>query len=62
MTDLIDSLPREEARQIRRMAQAAGSTPEAIMRAMLRAYLSLLRDAPAALPQDPLTRLAGRGR
>lgn len=57
MADLIDSLPPADARLIRRMAEAANATPEAIGREIIRAYLGLARGAPEALPRDPMARL-----
>jgi hypothetical protein len=57
MADLIDSLPPADARLIRRMAEAANATPEAISREIIRAYLGLARGAPEALPRDPMASL-----
>ena len=52
------ALPASDARLLRRMAEEAGTTPEALLHQIVRGYLGLVRAAPEALPHDPLRRLA----
>lgn len=60
MGELIDQLPREERRTLHRMAEAAGAPLEVVAVQVLRAYLRLASDCPAALPADPLAAMASR--
>lgn len=56
MAELIERLPRADRRLLDTMAADAGSTAEEMAREMVRAYLSLVRSAPDAMPYDPLRR------
>ncbi|MBY6121832.1 hypothetical protein KUV64_22105 [Mameliella alba] len=58
MSELLDQLPKREAATLRRMAEASDASPEVVAVQVLRAYLQLARDCRAALPADPLSRLA----
>ena len=60
MCEVVDRLPRSDARQLRRMAQMAGASEEDMAAGIVRAWLSLVRAAPDALPNDPLRRLSAR--
>ncbi len=65
MADLLEELPRRDRDLLRAMAADAGTSTKAMSLEILRAYLSLVRGAPQALPADPLRRLASsaiRGR
>ncbi len=58
MRDVIDELPRSDRRLVSLMAADAGDTPENITVEIVRNYLGLVRSAPAAMPNNPLRRLA----
>lgn len=65
MADVLDRLPASDRRILRRLAEAAGVDLEVAAVEVLRAYLRLAKDAPGALPADPLARAArsaARGR
>ncbi|MDF3383344.1 MULTISPECIES: hypothetical protein [unclassified Sulfitobacter] len=51
-------LSRQDRVQVERMAEAAGTSASALLPAIVAAYLRLMRDAPAVLPADHMTRLA----
>lgn len=53
----VDALPRRDAALVRSMAEDAGVSPEAIMRQIVREYLSMVRNVPEVLPNNPMTRL-----
>ena len=51
--DLADLSPADR-RLLGRLAEAAGTTAEAMLPEIVTAWLRLLRDAPDALPANPL--------
>lgn len=53
----IADLPPRDAALVRRIAAHAGADIVDVLREVVSGYLSLVRDAPAALPDDPLRRL-----
>ena len=55
--DLIDTLRASDRRLLHKMAEAAGASAEAMAAAMVESYLVLVRDAPGALPRDPMAGL-----
>ena len=57
MVDL-DALPRADRKLLGQLAEAAGVSSETMAEAVVRAYLGLVRDCPAALPADPLRSLS----
>lgn len=57
MADLIDALPPSDRKLLRDMAAAAACDPADMALEVVRAYLGLVRSAPAALPDNPLRRL-----
>lgn len=58
MRDVLDALPAADRRLVRDMAADAAADPEKITVEIVRSYLGLVRSAPAALPNNPLRRLA----
>lgn len=62
MSDPVAGLRKSERALLERVAAAAEVPPEDMALAMIGAYLQLLRDAPAALPHDPLKGLGARAR
>ena len=55
--DLRDALSKSDRRLLDRLAEAAGISPEALLPEIVSGYLRLLREAPDALPRDPLAPL-----
>jgi hypothetical protein len=53
----LESLPRQDQRLVRNMAADAGVGADAVIKEIVQSYLTLVRSAPAALPNDPLRRL-----
>lgn len=62
MADILENLTASERRALRGLAADAGVETEAMVPAILSAYLRLYRDAPTALGSDPLHGLRLRGR
>lgn len=60
MSDFTDNLPAADRRALLRLAADAAVPAEALAVEMVAAYLRLLRDAPGALPRNPLAPLASR--
>ena len=56
MTDLVDRLPTHDRRLVHDLAADAGVPPATMLVEICRAYLSLVRAVPEALPNDPLRR------
>ncbi len=57
MADLIDALPPSDRNLVRSMAEDDNTSPEAMLRQIVREYLGLVRSAPDALPNNPMRRL-----
>lgn len=57
-TEILESLNRQDRRALERMAEEAGAPAEALIAPIVGAYLSLFRDARAALPIDPVRGLS----
>jgi hypothetical protein len=60
MSDVLDSLTPRDRKLVRDMAADAKSTPDLILPAIVSAYLTLMRDAPAVLPNNPMAGLQAR--
>ena len=58
MNDFLNLLPARDRAALVRLAEAARVPPEIMIVQVCCAYLRLARDAPGALPSDPLSRRA----
>lgn len=58
MSDLAMPLQPKDRQAVERMAKDAGVSVEAMAAAMIARFLDLMRDAPAALPRDPMRGLS----
>lgn len=56
--DLPAGLPAHDRQLVRDMAAAAGCAADQMAAAIIAGYLDLYRDAPSALPPNPLRSLA----
>ncbi|MEH6834828.1 hypothetical protein [Falsihalocynthiibacter arcticus] len=62
MADVFASLEPHVRRDVQRLADVNGVSPEALMPEIITAYVRLLRDVPEALPRNPLAPLVERAR
>lgn len=54
MDEVLSALSQSDRRMIDRMAIEAGVPATALLPALIEGYLRILKDAPAALPRDPM--------
>lgn len=58
MSDPVAGLTQKDRQMLQRLADQAAVSVEAMLAAIIGQYFDLMRDAPGALPRDPLAGLA----